>query len=60
MIVKLRRIVHTKKILTILKTATDIGVKINVLLILSNGTQIGAVPTLILRNLTKIEKYNLY
>ena len=43
-----------------LKTATDIRVKIIVLLISSSGIPMGAIPLLKLRNLTKIEKYNLY
>ena len=43
-----------------LKTATDIRVKIIVLLISSSGIRMGGVPLLKLRNLTKIEKYNLY
>ncbi len=52
---------YTKKeIQTMLKTATDIRVKIIILLISSSGIRMGAVPLLKLRNLTKIEKYNLY
>ena len=52
---------YTKKeIQTMLKTATDIRVKIMVLLISSSGIRMGAIPLLKLRNLTKIEKYNLY
>ena len=52
---------YTKpEIQTMLKTATDIRVKIIVLLISSSGIRMGGVPLLKLRNLTKIEKYNLY
>ncbi len=52
---------YTKQeIQTMLKTATDIRVKIIVLLICSGGVRMGSIPILRLRNLTKIEKYNLY
>ena len=52
---------YTKKeIQTMLKTATDIRVKIIILLISSGGVRSGAISLLRLRNLTKIEKYNLY
>lgn len=52
---------YTKsEIQTMLNTATDIRVKIIILLISSAGVRLGAIPLLRLRNLTKIEKYNLY
>ena len=52
---------YTKKeIQTMLKTATDIRVKIIVLLISSSGIRMDGVSLMNLRNLTKIKKYNLY
>src|SRR5215217_7354419 len=51
---------NKSEIQTMLKTATDIRVKIIILLISSSGIRSGAIPILRLRNLTKIEKYNLY
>jgi hypothetical protein len=52
---------YTKsEIQTMLKTATDIRVKIIILLISSSGIRYGALPLLKLENLIKIEKYNLY
>jgi hypothetical protein len=52
---------YTKQeIQTMLKTATDIRVKIIILLMSSSGMRMGAIPLLRLRNLKKIEKYNLY
>jgi integrase len=52
---------YTKQeIQTMLNTATDIRVKIIILLISSSGIRMGAIPILKLRNLTRIEKYNLY
>ena len=52
---------YTKKeIQTMLKTATDIRVKIIILLMSSSGIRMGAIPLLRLRNLIKIEKYALY
>jgi hypothetical protein len=58
-----KRIVHTQKkeIQTMLKTATDIRVKIIVILLISSsGMRAGAIPILKIRNFTKIEKYNLH
>ena len=43
-----------------LRTATDIRVKIIILLISSSGMRMGAITLLRLRNLKKNEKYNLY
>jgi hypothetical protein len=52
---------YTKsEIQTMLKTATDIRVKIIILLISSSGMRYGALPSLKLKSLIKIEKYNLY
>jgi hypothetical protein len=52
---------YTKsEIQTMLKTATDSRVKIIILLISSAGVRMGAIPLLKIRNLIKIEKYNLY
>ena len=49
-----------KEIQTMLKTANDLRVKIVILLISSSGIRIGAIPQLKLRNLKKIEKYQIY
>lgn len=49
-----------QEIQTMLKTANDIRSKIIILLISSSGIRSGAIPLLKIRNLTKIEKYNLY
>ena len=52
---------YTKKeIQTMLKAATDIRVKIIVLLISSSRIRMDGVSLMNLRNLTKIKKYNLY
>ena len=48
------------EIQTMLNTATDNRSKIIILLISSSGMRMGAIPLLRLRNLKKIEKYNLY
>ena len=49
-----------EEIKTMLKTATDPRVKIIILLMSSSGMRHGAIPLLRLKDLTKIEKYNLY
>ncbi len=43
-----------------LKTANDIRVKIIILLMSSSGMRHGAIPSLKIKDLSKIEKYNLY
>ena len=43
-----------------LRTANDPRAKIIILLISSSGMRLGAIPQLKLRNLERIEKYNLY
>ena len=43
-----------------LKTANDIRSKIIILLMSSSGMRYGAIPSLKLGNLVKIEKYGLY
>ena len=48
------------EIQTMLKTANDIRSKIIILLMSSSGMRHGAIPLLRLKNLVKIEKYNLY
>jgi integrase len=48
------------EIQTMLKTANDIRSKIIILLMSSSGMRHGAIPLLKLKNLVKIEKYNLY
>lgn len=49
-----------EEIKTMLKTATDLRVKIIILLMSSSGMRHGAIPLLKLKDLSKIEKYNLY
>lgn len=48
------------EIQTMLKTANDPRVKIVILLMSSSGIRLGGIPQLKLRNLTKIDKYNIY
>jgi hypothetical protein len=48
------------EIQTMLKTANDIRSKIIILLMSSAGLRHGGIPRLKLKNLVKIEKYNLY
>ena len=48
------------EIQTMLKTATDIRVKIIVLLMSSSGMRLGAINLLKIRNLTYVKDYNLY
>ncbi|HJU60199.1 MAG TPA: hypothetical protein VJ583_10635 [Nitrososphaeraceae archaeon] len=48
------------EIQTMLKTATDPRAKIVILLMSSSGIRIDGIPQLKLRNLTKIDKYNIY
>ena len=48
------------EIQAMLKSGTDIRVKITILLQSSAGMRVGAIPLLKIRNLTKIDNYNLY
>ena len=49
-----------EEIRTMLNTANDIRSKIIILLMSSSGVRHGALPFLKIKNLSKIEKYNLY